>query len=108
MSPQARVDNVTNEYFGVKVTGGGSRAARHQNDDRRAGSLLHGLQFKIRQLRRQSLPEIYPSTAEMTKAFSEFDGPNAGDPRKAVRVIIEAVEAEKPPFRHSPYSIIQI
>ena len=45
------------------------------------------------------LPEVYPSTGELTGAFSEFDGPNAGDPVKAVRVIIEAVEAENPPFR---------
>ena len=45
------------------------------------------------------LPEVYPSTAELTGAFSEFDGPNAGDPIKAVRIIIEAVESENPPFR---------
>ena len=45
------------------------------------------------------LPEIYPSTQEMTKAFSQFDGKTAGDPVKAVRVIVEAVESENPPFR---------
>lgn len=45
------------------------------------------------------LPEIYPSTKELSGAFSEFDGPNAGDPVKAVRIIIEAVESENPPFR---------
>ena len=45
------------------------------------------------------LPEAYPSTEELTNNFSEFDGPNAGDPAKAVKVIIEAVESENPPFR---------
>jgi NAD(P)-dependent dehydrogenase (short-subunit alcohol dehydrogenase family) len=45
------------------------------------------------------LPEVYPSTKELTNNFSEFDGPNAGDPAKAVKVIIEAVESENPPFR---------
>ena len=45
------------------------------------------------------LPEVYPSTGELTGAFSEFDGPNAGDPVKAVKIIIEAVESENPPFR---------
>lgn len=45
------------------------------------------------------LPEVYPSTAEVIKSFSEADSPNAGDPVKAVRIIIEAVESENPPFR---------
>jgi NADP-dependent 3-hydroxy acid dehydrogenase YdfG len=45
------------------------------------------------------LPEAYPSTAGLTDAFSEFDGPNSGDPRKAVKIIVEAVESENPPFR---------
>ena len=45
------------------------------------------------------LPEVYPSTAGLTDAFSEFDGPTSGDPRKAVKIIIEAVESENPPFR---------
>lgn len=45
------------------------------------------------------LPEIYASTEELANAFSEFDGPNSGDPRKAVKIIIEAVESENPPFR---------
>lgn len=46
-----------------------------------------------------SLPESYASTKELVDQFSEFDGPNSGDPRKAVQVIIEAVESENPPFR---------
>lgn len=45
------------------------------------------------------LPEVYPSTAELTDAFSHFDSPQSGDPVKAVKLIIEAVEAENPPFR---------
>jgi NAD(P)-dependent dehydrogenase (short-subunit alcohol dehydrogenase family) len=45
------------------------------------------------------LPEVYPSTEEMTKIFSHNDSPAVGDPVKAVQVIIEAVEAENPPFR---------
>ncbi|HVE56429.1 MAG TPA: oxidoreductase [Pyrinomonadaceae bacterium] len=45
------------------------------------------------------LPEAYPSTAGLTNAFSEFDGPTSGDPRKAVKIIVEAVESENPPFR---------
>lgn len=45
------------------------------------------------------LPEVYPSTAELSGVFLENDGPNAGDPVKAVQVIIEAVESENPPFR---------
>lgn len=46
-----------------------------------------------------SLPEFYASTKELSDNFAEFDGPNSGDPRKAVQVIIEAVESENPPFR---------
>lgn len=45
------------------------------------------------------LPEVYSSTAELNDAFAEFDGPTAGDPRKAVKIIVEAVESENPPFR---------
>ena len=45
------------------------------------------------------LPEVYPSTAELEAAFPQFDGPTAGDPVKAVRIIIEAVESDDPPFR---------
>jgi NAD(P)-dependent dehydrogenase (short-subunit alcohol dehydrogenase family) len=45
------------------------------------------------------LPEVYPSTEEMTGAFSHVDSRAVGDPLKAVRVIIEAVESENPPFR---------
>ena len=45
------------------------------------------------------LPEVYPSTAGLTDAFSQFDGPTSGDPRKAVKIIVEAVESANPPFR---------
>jgi len=45
------------------------------------------------------LPEAYPSTAGLTDAFSEFDGPTSGDPRKGVKIIVEAVESDDPPFR---------
>ena len=44
------------------------------------------------------LPEAYPSIAQLTETFQEFKN-IAGDPVKAVRVIIEAVESENPPFR---------
>jgi NADP-dependent 3-hydroxy acid dehydrogenase YdfG len=44
-------------------------------------------------------PEAYPSTKELTDNFYQFDSPNSGDPRKAVKIIIEAVESENPPFR---------
>lgn len=45
-----------------------------------------------------SMPQVYPSIARLTETFQEFKN-IAGDPVKAVRVIIEAVEAENPPFR---------
>lgn len=45
-----------------------------------------------------SLPQVYPSIELLTETFDEFRNV-AGDPRKAVRVIIEAVEAENPPLR---------
>jgi NADP-dependent 3-hydroxy acid dehydrogenase YdfG len=63
------------------------------------GPFSTGFSLKSVNLGDNLLPEIYPSTTDMTKAFSEFDGPNVGDPRKAVRVIIEAVESDDPPFR---------
>ncbi len=44
------------------------------------------------------LPETYPSPAQLAETFEEFKR-IAGDPVKAVRIIIEAVEAENPPFR---------
>ncbi len=44
------------------------------------------------------LPEAYPSPVQLAENFQEFKN-IAGDPVKAVRVIIEAVEAENPPFR---------
>lgn len=45
-----------------------------------------------------SLPGVYPSTAQLTETFQGFKN-IAGDPVKAVRVIIEAVESDDPPFR---------
>ena len=44
------------------------------------------------------LPEIYPSTAQLSAGFQEFSR-TAGDPRKAVKIIVEAVESKNPPFR---------
>ena len=44
------------------------------------------------------LAGVYPSIEQLTETFQEFKN-IAGDPVKAVRVIIEAVEAENPPFR---------
>jgi NAD(P)-dependent dehydrogenase (short-subunit alcohol dehydrogenase family) len=44
------------------------------------------------------LPEAYPSTAQLPEVFREFSS-TAGDPVKAVKIIIAAVEAENPPFR---------
>lgn len=44
------------------------------------------------------LPEAYPSTAQFVETFQEFKS-IAGDPVKAVKIIIEAVESENPPFR---------
>jgi NADP-dependent 3-hydroxy acid dehydrogenase YdfG len=44
------------------------------------------------------LPEAYPSPVQLAENFQEFKN-IAGDPVKGVRVIIEAVEAENPPFR---------
>ena len=45
------------------------------------------------------LPEVYPVTEEMLGAFSHFDSPATGDPKKAAKIIVEAVESENPPFR---------
>lgn len=44
------------------------------------------------------LPKAYPSIEQLTETFEEFKS-IAGDPVKAVRVIIGAVESENPPFR---------
>ncbi|CAA9388759.1 MAG: Short-chain dehydrogenase/reductase SDR? [uncultured Pyrinomonadaceae bacterium] len=44
------------------------------------------------------LPEAYPSTAQLPEVFREFSN-TAGDPVKAVKIIVEAVESENPPFR---------
>ncbi len=44
------------------------------------------------------LPEAYPFTTQLPEVFREFNR-TAGDPVKAVRIIIEAVESDDPPFR---------
>jgi NADP-dependent 3-hydroxy acid dehydrogenase YdfG len=44
------------------------------------------------------MPQAYPSTTQLPKVFREFNR-TGGDPLKAVRIIIEAVESENPPFR---------
>lgn len=44
------------------------------------------------------LPEVYASKEKFAKDFDELNN-LADDPRKAVRLIIEAVESENPPFR---------
>lgn len=44
------------------------------------------------------LPEAYPTTAQFAETSQQLNS-IAGDPVKAVRLIIEAVESENPPFR---------
>ncbi len=44
------------------------------------------------------LPQAYPSTTQLPEVFREFSS-TAGDPVKAVQIIIEAIESENPPFR---------
>ena len=44
------------------------------------------------------LPQAYPSTAQLPVTFREFSS-MGGDPVKGVKIIIEAVESENPPFR---------
>ena len=44
------------------------------------------------------LPQAYSSTTQLPEVFREFSN-TAGDPVKAVKIIIEAVESENPPFR---------
>lgn len=43
--------------------------------------------------------EIYPSTEFFINWIKEIDGKQPGDPRKAVKAIIKAVESENPPLR---------
>lgn len=45
------------------------------------------------------LPDVYPSTEQMIGGFSHADSQAVGDPVKAVRVIIAAVDSDNPPFR---------
>jgi NAD(P)-dependent dehydrogenase (short-subunit alcohol dehydrogenase family) len=49
------------------------------------------------------LPQAYSSTTQLPEVFREFSS-TAGDPVKAVRIIIEAVESENPPF-HLPLGL---
>ena len=44
------------------------------------------------------LPEVYPSSARLQDTLREFDDPTKGDPAKAAKVIIEAVESDDPPL----------
>lgn len=44
------------------------------------------------------LPEVYASKEKFAKDFDDLNN-LADDPRKAVKIIIEAVESENPPFR---------
>ncbi len=44
------------------------------------------------------IAQVYPSVEQLTETFDDFRNAS-GDPRKAVRVIIEAVESDNPPFR---------
>ena len=44
------------------------------------------------------LPEAYPLTAQLPNAFKDFNT-TAGDPVKAVKIIIEAIESANTPFR---------
>ncbi len=45
------------------------------------------------------LPEAYPSTTQLPETIRELDSTAAGDPVKAAKIIVEAVESENPPFR---------
>lgn len=63
------------------------------------GPFYTGFSGKSVTIAENLLPEVYSSTTDLTAAFSEFDGPNSGDPAKAVKIIVEAVESENPPFR---------
>ncbi|MBX7172916.1 MAG: SDR family oxidoreductase [Pyrinomonadaceae bacterium] len=45
------------------------------------------------------LPEAYPTTDGLLNALPQFDSPASGDPKKAAKIIFEAVESENPPFR---------
>jgi NADP-dependent 3-hydroxy acid dehydrogenase YdfG len=63
------------------------------------GPFYTGFSSRAVTLGENILSDVYPSTDELLNNFSKFDGPEAGDPRKAVRIIIEAVESTNPPFR---------
>jgi NAD(P)-dependent dehydrogenase (short-subunit alcohol dehydrogenase family) len=45
------------------------------------------------------LPAEYPTTENLLEALPQFDSPSSGDPKKAAKIIVEAVESENPPFR---------
>jgi NAD(P)-dependent dehydrogenase (short-subunit alcohol dehydrogenase family) len=44
-------------------------------------------------------PEIYPTTQQFAGWLKDSDGKQPGDPRKAVKAIIQMVESENPPLR---------
>lgn len=63
------------------------------------GAFNTGFSAKSVVIGENRVPEAYPVTEEMLGAFSYFDSPATGDPKKAVKIIVEAVESENPPFR---------
>ena len=63
------------------------------------GAFNTGFSAKSVVIGENRVPQAYPVTEEMLGAFSYFDSPATGDPKKAVKIIVEAVESENPPFR---------
>lgn len=63
------------------------------------GAFHTGFSSKSVVLGENRLPKEYPITENMINAFPQFDGPSSGDPKKAAKIIVEAVESENPPFR---------
>lgn len=45
------------------------------------------------------MPDVYPGTQKFLDYFAEVDRKQAGDPRKAAGVMIDAVESDEPPLR---------
>ena len=45
------------------------------------------------------MPDVYPGTQKFLDYFAEVDRKQAGDPRKAARVMMDAVESAEPPLR---------
>lgn len=63
------------------------------------GSFHTGFSSKSVTIAEHRLPKDYPVTENLISAFPQFDSPSSGDPKKAAKIILEAVEAENPPFR---------